>query len=412
VDESISLGIHWCHGDDSVEGNSAELAPRCIKCLMTYARKVCKELSIDEKPVFGFVDTGNLYLMFVDIKATLVKYEASNQTSQLQALQDTLNSNTSSLSTHLLACILSLNTTTYVTDTQHHIMEFISDHLEIFKIPVAISNNSELQNSLGKTVTMLLSDIHSHLKTHLTTSIIKKTYIMDVVKAMAHGGAGMEVDAMHWTRLAFLHCCLHLFLISTSDHRIAPLNACFTPQLIPMLKSDIHTKIEQDPGINLCQKEQELNLFSGRSDTTADDETDPLAQDGNSSTPAANEPEADLDQSGADDSDQQCNTNAEGPGDGDELDEMDSGFGLNGKPVRFVSTKFWNYVDYMLNVLHETACKTAPKKKIYYEKEVHLYMIQIFQQDLAERPGVHRGSKLVSVMNPQCQSTIQQGLVR
>jgi hypothetical protein len=94
------------------------------------------------------------------------------------------------------------------------------------------------------------------------------------------------------------------------------------------------------------------------------------------------------------------NTNAEGPGDGDELDETDSGFGLDGKPVRFVSTKFWNYVDYMLNVLRETAHKTTPTKEMY-EKEVHLHMIQIFQNVLAECPGVRRGSKLVSVVNPQ-----------
>jgi len=37
----------------------------------------------------------------------------------------------------------------------------------------------------------------------------------------------------------------------------------------------------------------------------------------------------------------------------------------------------------MLNVLHKTAHKTALMKELY-EKEVHLYMIQIFQNDLAE----------------------------
>lgn len=181
----------------------------------------------------------------------------------------------------------------------------------------------------------------------------------------------------------------------------------------------MRAKIEKDLGINLRQMEQELNPFSGSSDATADNEIDPPAEDGNSSAPAANEPRADLDWNGANDahdSDQQHdtnadgNTNAEGPGDSDELDETDSGFGHDGKPVRFVSTKFWNYVDYMLNVLRETAHKTAPTKEMY-EKEVHLHMIQIFQNDLAECPGVRRGSKLISVVNPQWQSTIQQGLV-
>ncbi|KIK77827.1 hypothetical protein PAXRUDRAFT_356417 [Paxillus rubicundulus Ve08.2h10] len=62
--------------------------------------------------------------MLVDMKASLVKYELSNQTNQLQALQDTLSSKDFELSLHnrLLACLLSPNLTAYVTDTQRHIM--------------------------------------------------------------------------------------------------------------------------------------------------------------------------------------------------------------------------------------------------------------------------------------------------
>jgi len=43
-----------------------------------------------------------------------------------------------------------------------------------------------------------------------------------------------------------------------------------------MLKIDMHVKIKQDLSIDLHQKEQELNPFSGSSDATTGDETDPL----------------------------------------------------------------------------------------------------------------------------------------
>lgn len=49
--------------------------------------------------------------------------------------------------------------------------------------------------------------------------------------------------------------------------------------------------------------------------------------------------------------------------DTDDLDEDDSGFGINGKPVRFTSNKFWKYVNYMLNLLYESVCKNTTSKE-------------------------------------------------
>ncbi|KAI6141701.1 hypothetical protein BKA82DRAFT_164482 [Pisolithus tinctorius] len=137
LENPISLGVHQCQ-DDDVENSSMQLTPQCIKCLKTYAKELCKDLSIEEKVVFDFINTGNLFSMLVDIKATFVKYNASNKASELQALQETLTSkdfkvcalgstlfcifpqlhDQISLSNCLLACILSPNITAYVTDTQ------------------------------------------------------------------------------------------------------------------------------------------------------------------------------------------------------------------------------------------------------------------------------------------------------
>ncbi|KAF8417185.1 hypothetical protein L210DRAFT_817367, partial [Boletus edulis BED1] len=394
------------------------LNPQRIKRLKAHAKKLCADLSIDEKPIFEFIDTGDLYSMLVDIKATFVKYEAGNKTSQLQVLQETLISKDFeiSLSNRLLACILSPNITAYVTDTQRHIMDFIADNLEVFKIPPAVFNDNELRVSLGKTVTRLLSDIRSRLKSNLTASIVKKTCIIDVAKAMARASAGMEVDATHWTRLAFLRCCLRLFLIGTGDHKIAPLNACFTPRLIPLLKSDMRAKIEQDLGINIRAMERELS-GSAATDGVA---VNPTANNDSGSAPTTNNPTPsaelnwdalnDEDGNGDTDGGEDVDTESPSDDDADELDISDSGFGLDGKPIRFNSVKFWNYVDYMLNIIRHTAHKTAATKELY-DKELHKYMMQIFQDDLAECPGLRRGSKLVSVVNPVWQSTIQQNLV-
>ncbi|KAI6137705.1 hypothetical protein BKA82DRAFT_35783 [Pisolithus tinctorius] len=343
LEDPISLGIRR-HQDDDVENSSTQLTPQRIKHLKTYAKKLCKDLSIEEKAVFNFIDTGDLFSMLVDIKATFVKYNASNKASELQALQETLTSKDFEigLSSRLLACILSPNITAYVTDTQRHIMEFIANHLDIFKIPATVLNDNELRSTLGKIVTRLLADLHSHLKSHLTVSIVKQTCIIEVGKAVACSSPGMEVDASHWARLAFLCCCLHLFLIGVGDHKIAPLSTCFTPRLIPMLKSDMHTKVERNLGINIS----EIERWAVSADNMDESVTDTLVMgDGSSSAPTGDEsgPGADFDWSrlgdNTDDLQGDANSIADaGPNldadtlsnDGDDLDPSDSGFRLDG----------------------------------------------------------------------------------
>lgn len=52
--------------------------------------------------------------------------------------------------------------------TRNYFQDFIADNLEIFKIPPMVFNDNELRNTLGKTVTRLLSDIRSRLKSHVS----------------------------------------------------------------------------------------------------------------------------------------------------------------------------------------------------------------------------------------------------
>ncbi|KAI6043618.1 hypothetical protein EDC04DRAFT_2890763 [Pisolithus marmoratus] len=96
------------------------------------------------------------------------------QTNQFQALQDMLRGKNFEVGLHtwLLACMLSPNLTTYVTDIQQHIMEFITKHPAIFKDPGGIFEDAELKTLLSKLVTKLLACIHSHVKTQVSAVII------------------------------------------------------------------------------------------------------------------------------------------------------------------------------------------------------------------------------------------------
>ncbi|KIJ05318.1 hypothetical protein PAXINDRAFT_21408 [Paxillus involutus ATCC 200175] len=171
LDEPVSAGVRRPRDTSSDDpGNDLTcLSPRRIKRLKVHAKKLADDLQIPNKSLIEFIETGDLFLMLVDMKASLVKYELSNQTNQLQALQDTLSSKDFKLGLHnrLLACLLSPNLTAYVTDTQRHIMDFIFEHLDVFKIPAGVFDDAELRSSLGRIVTRLLATIRSQLKSQV-----------------------------------------------------------------------------------------------------------------------------------------------------------------------------------------------------------------------------------------------------
>ncbi|KAI5983040.1 hypothetical protein EDD15DRAFT_2179688, partial [Pisolithus albus] len=207
--------------------------------------------------------------------------------------------------------------------------------------------------------------------------------------------------------------CLRIFLIGTGDLKNIPLNVCFMPRLVPMLKMDMRKKLERESSIDIqdmvdrASTEEGTSAASGNaaleSTTYGDEASSDLIRDG-----AANSGSADGERA-VDDTD----IDAEGIPDiedvDDELGEEDSGFGLEGKPVLFNSTRFWNYVDYMLKLLREMARKDTSTKE-EFEKGVAGIMVQIFQDDLLDCPG-HRKATRLTAVNPQWQTTIQHGLM-
>ncbi|KAI5995505.1 hypothetical protein EDD15DRAFT_2365686 [Pisolithus albus] len=374
LEDSISAGIRRRRSDppDDFDSDPTQLSPRRVKRLKIYAKDLCKELDIPEKNLLDFVETGNMFHMLVNVKASLIKNEIEFHTNKSNALQEILATKDfeSALYNRLLACLLSPNITAYVTDTQRHIMDFIFEHQDIFKIPAGVFDDAELKTSLRTIVSKALAGIRSQLKTQLISSIAKKTCIVDVTKSLARASSGMEVEAAHWNRMAFLRRCLRIFLIGTGDLKYVSLDVCFTPRLIPMLKADMQRKLERELDINFNDMEKgfaEEGTSDGALESTCNN--DPRV-DPNSTEEQGASGDADAEREGTPD--------VEDINDGiDDLGEEDSGFGLEGKPVRFCSSKFWNYVDYMLDVLRDTARQDTSTKE-EFEKGITRFFRMTF----------------------------------
>ncbi|KIJ11664.1 hypothetical protein PAXINDRAFT_15480 [Paxillus involutus ATCC 200175] len=363
LDKPIHAGV--CRSqDDNSENDLTQLSPQYIKQLKLFAKQCCNTLEIPEKAVLEFIDTGNLFYMLVDMKATMTKYEFTQQANQFQGLQDTVRSKDFevALQNRLLACMLSLNITSYVTEAQHHIMEFISEHPDVFKVPAAVFEDAELRSQLGKLVTKLLSTIHSQIRSQLTISIAKKTCIIDMMKALVRGSSGLEVEATHWNRMEFLRRYLRIFLIGTDLYRTAKLQlcSCFTPRLIPMLKVDMCRELSVD----MHTVEQELMRADGGDNVDAAAAADTQEEAGSAPrSPAlplagrrvlSSNSEFGGDTGDSVDANVDTNTNTTADADADsgvpdieessedleDLDDNDSGFGLDGKPLQFNGTKF------------------------------------------------------------------------
>ncbi|KAG2752440.1 hypothetical protein P692DRAFT_20871392 [Suillus brevipes Sb2] len=181
-------------------------------------------------------------------------------------------------------------------------------------------------------------------------SVVKRTSIADVMRALARSRSGMEVDSTHWNRITFLWRLLQIFLIGISNYKSASINELFSPYLILSLKQDMWGKVERELGVNIEQLENELfgtdhALGSNNQaslDTPTDDDHAPSARRiENSANMDDNELE---NQSGVQQGDGDANGEEEelnGPGNSVETaavlldDPLDSRFGLvEGIPAR------------------------------------------------------------------------------
>ncbi|KAG1836046.1 hypothetical protein DFJ58DRAFT_735261 [Suillus subalutaceus] len=179
LDENITTGVHCRRTDSSPDrGDPTVLTP------------VANDLGVAEEELHEFIDTGGIYYMLIDIKATLLRWNEDTRKIELAQLKELLDSKDfkSRIQSRLTACMLSPNITTYVTDAHTHIMDFVRKHHDVFKIPVAMLEDVELNAQLSKMVSDLLSSIRGNIKAKriLTTAASKRNEGKNI------GGKGAE----------------------------------------------------------------------------------------------------------------------------------------------------------------------------------------------------------------------------
>ncbi|OAX34516.1 hypothetical protein K503DRAFT_833181, partial [Rhizopogon vinicolor AM-OR11-026] len=150
-----------------------------VQRLKVYATKVTEDTGVSEKLLHDFIDTGEIYYMLIDIKASLLLRSEGNRSSILADLKELLESKDlkvfvatvlyraihSGLQNRLTACMLSPNLTAYVIDMHGHIMEFIRERHEVFKVPQSLFEDVELSAQFSKIVSELLASIRGNIKT-------------------------------------------------------------------------------------------------------------------------------------------------------------------------------------------------------------------------------------------------------
>ncbi|KAG2086657.1 uncharacterized protein F5147DRAFT_791703 [Suillus discolor] len=405
LDEPISTAVRRRRNSGTFNhGDPMKLTPQRTKHLKTYAKKICEDNDVPTRDVMCFIDSGNIFFMIIDLKITLIKLCKVNRAKRMQELKDALESKDFEVT-----------------------MDFITTHSDVFKIPPGMLEDVKLRAQLGKSVTKLLTGIQSVIKNALTASVVKRTSIADVTRALACSGSGMEVDSTHWNRIALLWHLLQIFLIGVSDYKNASINDLFSPYLIPSLKQDIWRKVERELGVNIAQLEDDL--FGTNDALESNDQASPDTPTGNGHAPNARRIEdgANMDNEELEDQSGVQIGGGDANGEEEELnglgnsvktaavlldDPMDSGFGLvEGTPAQYTNTiRFWNFVDHLLLVMRQIS-KEASLIPTEQEKELQKLFIEIFQADLAEFPGGKKVSKLISRTNPRWQTTIQTKLI-
>ncbi|KAH7904811.1 hypothetical protein BJ138DRAFT_1119056 [Hygrophoropsis aurantiaca] len=414
LDEPISASVSALGKIREREENSSDptqLTPRRTKRLKVFANKLADERNVSTDKLAAFIDSGSIYNMLIDIKATLLQKTKDQQTEERIELKELLESSDfhHSLKVRLTACLMSPNLTAYVTDTHTYILSFIQKHYDVFKVPQGIWEDSDLHKKFSKIVTMVLCHIRNTFKTALINSILKRQSIVETVKSLVQGG--MEVDAAHWIRFAFLRRVLWVFLIGTGSTgpNYIPLGKLFSRYLVDSLAKDLRAKVEDKLDINISQM-----LLVECDANQGDDNDDDAEAENEIETGVALDGEDVYAQPPPPSQPDNTDVSASNPTDGDnetaDQEDSDSGFGLNGGPAKWSQSKYWNYIDFTLDNMRAHV-KSRTSNRVDYDKEFRNLMMRWFQLDLQEYPGGRMPCKLFKTTTPQWQTTIDDNLI-
>ncbi|KAG2752136.1 hypothetical protein P692DRAFT_20817113 [Suillus brevipes Sb2] len=241
----------------------------------------------------------------------------------------------------------------------------------------------------------------------LVASITTHMSIMDTAKSLTHGIN--EVEAGHWNRYTFLRRCLRIFLIGVGDYKAIPLEDLYSSSLKPSLHADLRSKIAMALD---CEDDMDhMNDKGSEGELGVSNKADDDGNLGGGEHTMDNRKEDQFHQNQDEETIQQ-------EPEGNEDDDASSGSieGKNGKPPKFTSAKFWNYVDCSLEAVRQAVREEAGPDYAksacgIYENAVRNILVEYFQMDLVEFPGSMVVPKLLKTTSPQWQTTIQDLLL-
>jgi hypothetical protein len=180
-----------------------------------------------------------------------------------------------------------------------------------------------------------------------------------------------------------------------SDHEKIALKGLFSPYLIPSLHPDLQHHIMSQLHVDIQRLVEEFqqshpDLVFGHQDESpgtnnnanncdntqvgdSEEHADPNT-DGDGDVDA--DADADVDVDVDVDVDAKLDTDMDADAHVDDNDHANSGCGLQGSPPKWNKQKFWNYVDAMLEQVHDSAyCETGTHSGSKYEDAYHKYVI-------------------------------------
>ncbi|KIK77517.1 hypothetical protein PAXRUDRAFT_17445 [Paxillus rubicundulus Ve08.2h10] len=422
-----------------------QLTPRRTKRLKTEAAALSMQYNVPKEELLGLIESGGLFSMLLKMFALLLQKTTGTDEEKFAEAKATLEAKDfkHTLKRRITACLLSPNLTAYVTDTTDHVMIFMQEHNNLFKVPKIFFEDTELNEALKKLVTDTLASCRGRIKAWLVKSLRQGISIMDVLRALSMGN--MEINATHWTRFSFLRFCLRIFLIGTRGFNEVSFAILFSPNLVNYLHSDLHEIIKDVSGFNaeILTKMQQLDPGDANNDegylgdADAEDEMDDeYYQDANVGGGSQEwglrgevDSEGHTGHQDFDALDQAMEQTDEGERDycdedeGDDEDEAlkDTWSGFGTARPKWTSKKFWAFVDHSLEQCRQFAKEnsTSPAE---YEKVLGSLFQGYLQRDLADFPGRKKINKLLKdndLLNTvvpastglQWQDTIQQELL-
>ncbi|KAI0795999.1 hypothetical protein C8Q75DRAFT_803053 [Abortiporus biennis] len=146
------------------------LSARELRRLMQRAREISESQGLPSNALDSFLESGDMYEMLMCIQASLLSFNQALERARVAStLEDT--GFQKNLQDQLNVCLFSTATSSYVTETLEHVMEFIRRDPKTFDVPIGLINNANHWSDLSTLVSTLLTSVRSNMKTKIMSSL-------------------------------------------------------------------------------------------------------------------------------------------------------------------------------------------------------------------------------------------------